>query len=140
MLLFSSLGSLYSQKFKIKKLKNIIFIIFILVIIYLFLLNLIINHFISLNLISKILLSIVIIAPLGFFMGFPFPLGIRVIKKELIPWAWGVNGSASVLSPILAILLALFVGYNIVLFIAGIIYLIGILFIFPKPFQSMAQT
>ena len=140
MLLFSSLGSLYSQKFKIKKLKNIIFIILILVIIYLFLLNLIINHFISLNLISKILLSIVIIAPLGFFMGFPFPLGIRVIKKELIPWAWGVNGSASVLSPILAILLALFVGYNIVLFIAGIIYLIGILFIFPKPFQSMAQT
>jgi len=132
MLLFSSLGSLYSQKFKIKKLKNIIFIIFILVIIYLFLLNLIINHFISLNLISKILLSIVIIAPLGFFMGFPFPLGIRVIKKELIPWAWGVNGSASVLSPILAVLFALFVGYNFVLFIAGIIYLIGILFIFPK--------
>ena len=72
-------------------------------------------------------------------MGFPFPLGIKTIKNELIPWAWGVNGSASVLSPILAILFALFVGYNFVLFIAGIIYLIGVLFIFPKPFQLKAQ-
>ena len=139
MLLFSSLGSLYSQKFKLNKLKNIIFIIFVLIIFYLIILNLIINYFISLSLILKILLSIVIVAPLGFFMGFPFPLGMRTIKKELIPWAWGVNGSASVLSPILAILFALFIGYNFVLFIAGIIYLIGILFIFPKPFQLKAQ-
>jgi len=73
-------------------------------------------------------------------MGLPFPLGIKAIKKELIPWAWGVNGSASVLSPILAILFALFVGYNFVLFIAGVIYLIGVLFISPKLFQSREQT
>ena len=65
------------------------------------------------NLILKIILTTIIIAPLGFVMGFPFPIGIRAIKKELIPWAWGVNGSASVLSPILAILFALFIGYKI---------------------------
>ena len=98
-----------------------------------------INSFISLSLIFKILLTVLIIAPLGFIMGFPFPLGMRAIKKELIPWAWGVNGSASVLSPILAILLALFIGYNFVLFIAGLIYLIGVIFIIPKPFQLKAR-
>jgi len=140
MLLFSSLGALYSQRFRIKKLNRIIFLIFILIVFYLFILNFIINSFISLNLILKIILTLIIIAPLGFVMGFPFPMGMRAIKKELIPWAWGVNGSASVLSPILAILIALFIGYNFVLFIAGLIYLIGLVFIIPKSFQSKAQT
>lgn len=140
MLLFSSLGSLYSQRFRVKKLRSIILIIFIFLIIYLLLLSYIIDLFISLNLILKIILTLIIIAPLGFVMGFPFPMGMRAIKKELIPWAWGVNGSASVLSPILAILFALFIGYNFVLFIAGLIYLMGIVFIIPKPFRSKAQT
>jgi len=139
-LLFSSLGALYSQKFKVRKLNKIILLIFISVIIYAILLNFLIDLFISLNLISKIILTIIITAPLGFLMGFPFPLGIRAIKKELIPWAWAVNGSASVLSPILAILIALFTGYNFVLFIGGLIYLVGVIFIFPKPYLSKAQT
>jgi len=140
MLLFSGLGALYSQKLKIEKLNKIISIIFILIVFYIFLLNFIMNYFISLNLIPKIIFTVILIAPLGFFMGFPFPLGIRTIKKELIPWAWGVNGSASVLSPILAIIIALFVGYNSVLFLAGVVYLVGIIFIFPKPYLSKAQT
>lgn len=138
MLLFSSLGALYSQRSKIKKLTKIIFILFILVIFYMFSLDFIIDLFISLNLSLKIILSILITAPLGFFMGFPFPLGIRMIKKELIPWAWAVNGSASVLSPVLAILIALFLGYNSVLFLAGLVYLIGA--IFSRPGLLKAQT
>ena len=85
-------------------------------------------------------MTVIVVAPLGFVMGLPFPLGIKAINKELIPWAWGVNGSASVLSPILAILFALFVGYNFVLLLAGLVYLVGILFIFPKPFQLKVQT
>jgi len=140
MLLFSSLGSLYSQKLNIRKLNKILFIIFILIILYIFILNYVFNVFISLNLISKIILTILLIAPLGFFMGFPFPLGIRAINKELIPWSWAVNGSASVLSPILAILIALYTGYNFVFVLAAFIYLFGLIFILPKPFQSMAQT
>ncbi len=139
-LLFSSLGSLYSQRLKIKKLSKIIFSIFILTIFYIFLLNFVIDKFIALNLVPKIVLTVIITAPLGFFMGFPFPLGIRSIKKELIPWSWAVNGSASVLSPILAILFALYIGYNLVLFIAGIFYLIGLIFILPKPFQLKVRT
>ncbi len=129
MLLFSGLGALYSEKLGTKKIKKIVFIIFIFIILYVFLLNFAIDLFISLNLISKIILSIILTAPLGFFMGFPFPLGIKAIKKELIPLAWAVNGSASVLSPILAIMFALFFGYSFVFVLAGTIYLIGALFI-----------
>ncbi|MCH8328963.1 MAG: hypothetical protein IIB81_01055, partial [Nanoarchaeota archaeon] len=139
MLLFSGLGALYSQRFKVRQLNKIIFLIFILIIAYSLLINYFIGLFISLNLILKIVLTTIIIAPLGFMMGFPFPLGIRAIKKELIAWAWAVNGSASVLSPILAIMLALFFGYNFVLFLAGIVYLIGLAFIMHKNQRFLAS-
>ena len=54
-------------------------------------------------------------------MGMPFPMGI--IKLESfspvsIPWAWCANGCSSVLSSVLAIILALAWGFHIVLFIA----------------------
>ncbi len=129
MLLFSSLGSLYSQRIDVKKLKNIILILSFLVILYIFLLRLFINNFITLNLILKIILASIFIAPLSFFMGFAFPLAIRKTDKELIPWAWAVNGSASVLSPILAVMIALFFGYNFAFVLAGLVYLISIVFI-----------
>ena len=132
MLLFSGLGALYSQRYNVNKLRKILFILFISAIIYIFLLNYFFDLFISFNLILKIILSIIITAPLGFFMGFPFPLGIRMLKKEIIPWAWAVNGSASVLSSILAILIALFTGYNFVLFLGGLLYLLCLIFINKK--------
>ncbi len=129
MLLFSSLGSLYSQKIDVKILKKIIFVLFLLIMIYSFLIKFFINNLITLNLMPKIILTSVFVAPLSFFMGFAFPLGIKKINKELIPWAWAVNGSASVLSPILAIMLALFFGYNFVFILAGLVYLVGAKFI-----------
>jgi SAM-dependent methyltransferase len=52
----------------------------------------------------KILLSIVLIAPLAFAMGMPFPLGLARTAGGapfLVPWAWGVNGCASVVAAIL---------------------------------------
>lgn len=129
MLLFSSLGSLYSQNIETKDIKKIIFALVLLVIIYSYLLNLFINNLITLNLVPKIILASIFIAPLSFLMGFAFPLGIKKINKELIPWAWAVNGSASVLSPILAIMFALFFGYNFVFLLAGVIYLVGVIFV-----------
>ena len=128
-LLFSSLGSLYSQRINVKNLKKVIFILFLLIIVYSFLLKFFIENFITLDLIPKIILTSICIAPLSFLMGFAFPLGIKKISKELIPWAWAVNGSASVLSPILAIMLALFFGYNFVFLLAGVVYLVGVLFV-----------
>ena len=129
MLLFSSLGSLYSQKINAKSIKKVIFILFLLIIIYSFLLKFFISNFIALDLISKIILTSIFIAPLSFLMGFAFPLGVKRINKKLIPWAWAVNGSASVLSPILAIMFALFFGYNFVFVLAGLIYLSGVMFV-----------
>jgi hypothetical protein len=75
--------------------------------------------------------TVVVLAPLGVLMGMPFPLGIHWLGglpssgasglqpgSGLVPWAWGVNGAASVVSSVLAALLAIAFGFSAVL-VAG---------------------
>jgi hypothetical protein len=74
----------------------------------------------------RVLLSVVLIAPLAFFMGMPFPLGLRCVAEQapdFVPWAWGINGFASVVSAVLATLLAIHFGFTIVIVLAMIIYI-----------------
>ncbi|BBA34725.1 uncharacterized protein sS8_2780 [Methylocaldum marinum] len=62
---------------------------------------------------AKVIVVLFLIAPLAFFMGMPFPLGLTRLASEaerLIPWAFGINGCASVVAAILATLLAIHVG------------------------------
>ena len=66
-----------------------------------------------------------LIAPLAFAMGMPFPLGLEALRRqspEMIPWAWGVNGCASVVSPVLAMLMAIHLGFTAVILIALVLY------------------
>jgi SAM-dependent methyltransferase len=74
---------------------------------------------------SRYLFSIVLIAPLGFCMGMPFPMGLAKISQTapaLIPWAWGINGCASVVSAILATLIAMQFGFTVLIFLAVALY------------------
>ncbi len=80
----------------------------------------------SWHLFAKILLSIALITPLGFCMGMPFPMGLSVLATgppSLTAWAWGINGCASVISAILATLLAIHFGFNAVIFLALTCYI-----------------
>ena len=77
---------------------------------------------------AKIPLSLALIAPLAFFMGMPFPLALarlRASAPHLVPWAWAINGCASVLSAILATLLAMTFGTRVVVFAAAGLYVIA---------------
>src|SRR5690606_33805274 len=68
---------------------------------YLLLLPFVFARFAGLPDMQKIAISLVLIAPLAFFMGMPFPLGLSRVAGEapaFIPWAWGINGFASVVS------------------------------------------
>lgn len=61
-------------------------------------------------------------------MGMPFPLGLTSISigaVSLTPWAWGINGCASVVSAVLASLLAIHFGFNLVILIAMTCYLVA---------------
>jgi hypothetical protein len=66
---------------------------------------------------AKAGLAIAIAAPLGFFMGMPFPLALstyRGASSPFIPWAWSVNGALSVVATPLASILAVSFGYTTV--------------------------
>jgi phage shock protein PspC (stress-responsive transcriptional regulator) len=43
----------------------------------------------------------------------------------LIPWAWGINGCASVLSAIFATILAIHAGFITVLLLAIVLYMLA---------------
>jgi hypothetical protein len=92
------------------------------------LLSPIVDHFIASPDSLKIVVSVALIAPLAFFMGMPFPLGIEQLRRnqpDLIAWAWGINGYASVVGAILAICLAIALGFNAVILIAIAVYIAG---------------
>lgn len=76
----------------------------------------------------RIAVSVSLIAPLSFFLGMPFPLGLAETGDNnpgLIPWAWGMNGCASVFGAALAPLLAMQIGFSGVVFVATAFYAIA---------------
>lgn len=74
---------------------------------------------------GRLLLTVFALAPLGYFMGLPFAMGLRVVEKyhpALVPWAWAVNGSFSVVSAVLAVIVALSAGFAAVLWLGAAAY------------------
>jgi hypothetical protein len=73
----------------------------------------------------RLLVAVTTLAPLGFLLGIPFPKGIAWLEEQaagLIPWAWGVNGAASVVASVSAALLALSFGFSWVLLAGALCY------------------
>ena len=73
-------------------------------------------------------LALLLIAPLAFFMGMPFPLGLKRLSASapgFVPWAWGINGFASVVSAVLATLLAIEFGFQVVIVLALVFYVLA---------------
>jgi hypothetical protein len=102
----------------------------VLALIYVFLLPVLLQNFVGYSDLFKIVLSIVLIAPLAVAMGMPFPLGLERVADtapDFIPWAWGINGFASVVSAVLATLLAIEFGFTLVIVLALILYAVAAL-------------
>ncbi len=139
-LVFAGLGSLFSPKLTTviervgllprqpKPISIAIGILSLIAVLYIQLLPPIFRSFLASPDNLKIIVSIGLIAPLAFFMGMPFPLGIDLLRRrhpDLIAWAWGINGYASVVSVILSTCLAIAFGFNTVILLAIGVYLVG---------------
>ena len=126
-LVFAGLGSLLSARWhKHVSLLKVTLGIGLLSVLYVLLLPGLFNGLVQLPGAFKILVSALLIAPLAFLMGMPFPVGLGAVSNKLpswIPWAWGINGCASVVSAILATLLAIHLGFVVVVIMAIILYL-----------------
>ena len=75
----------------------------------------------------KIAAAIALVAPLATLMGMPFPRALarlNAVNPSLLPWAWGINGCASVIGAVLATLVAIHFGHSAVI-LAGVVMYAG---------------
>ncbi|MBX7219354.1 MAG: hypothetical protein K1Y36_05375 [Blastocatellia bacterium] len=131
-LLFSSLGSNYTERVAADTapsfLQKLVGVLCVLTVVYLFLLPTLLYTFVGLAVPLKIVISIALLSPIAFLMGMPLPLGIKTIRQraaEMIPWGWGVNGAMSVLGSVLAVTLAVNLGYNALLVFGAGVYVLA---------------
>ncbi len=128
LLFFSGVGSFYSKKFSNK-------VVFPSIIVWLFLeifvFGFLTNALGYLGLLPRIVISVILLAPLGFFMGMPFPKGTARVG-ELVDWGFAVNGTASVLGSTLIVLIAFSIGFKIALLVGGLMYLFAFALISGK--------
>lgn len=95
---------------------------------WLLVLPLVFEAFIGLPDSARIPIALALLAPLAFFLGMPLPLGLAQcasVQPGFIPWAWGLNGFASVLSAALATLLAIELGFTAVIAMALLLYVLA---------------
>ena len=76
----------------------------------------------------KIAAAFALIAPLATLMGMPFPRALarlNAVDPSLLPWAWGINGCASVIGAVLATLLGIHFGHTAVILAGVALYLVA---------------
>lgn len=77
----------------------------------------------------KLVVSALVLLPLGFLMGMPFPSGLKLFARSgdsPVEWAWAMNAAASVLGSVSAMVIAIHFGLTITLLCAGLAYLMAI--------------
>ena len=137
MLIFSGIGSLLAGRLEVSRrtiINTAILAITGFILIYAVTLHHIFNAFLGHHIAARSLISVLLVAPLALCMGMPFPTGLRAAgdaHPALIPWAFGVNGSASVLSSILAVVFAMGGGFSFVFILSIAIYVIGAISLYP---------
>jgi hypothetical protein len=93
------------------------------------------DHFVGVAFPFKVLISGILLVPLGVAMGMPFPTGLRALAgseeepvEHSIEWAWAMNAASSVLGSVLAIVIAIEFGLNVTLVCGAAAYAFAFLF------------
>ena len=135
------IGSFASRKIynrqNIKKLVLSGFLIFIIATGLFFAIPFIMNSFSQINTFNKALITSLLLIPLGFILGIPFPTGINLTKEmrleNSVPWLYGINGTMSVLGSVLALTISTTIGFTVSLILGTLCYLaIALIFKFGK--------
>jgi SAM-dependent methyltransferase len=128
------LGSLASnwKPFSLYRRYLPLLIVPVVVILVYLLLGSVVRDLITPSLMLRILFTVAVLLPLGFFLGMPFPKGIRMIssgkKRHTIPLMWGLNGTMSIAGSVLAVIVSMKMGFSYSLALGGLVYLLLFLF------------
>ena len=134
-LIFSGIGSLASSRYardRIRALRLLVLALAALTLWYQFGITAMVHAFGGSPFPVRVGLAVATLAPLGLCLGAFMPIGIATVSKlsdhtqEYVAWSWAVNGFFSVISSVLATILAMTFGFSIVLLVAFLIYLVGV--------------
>jgi hypothetical protein len=78
----------------------------------------------------RLVITFLCLAPLGFAMGMPFPLAMRIIPERaagIVPWAWALNGLMSVSASLGTVIISRLWGYSQAFAVALVFYGIAML-------------
>jgi hypothetical protein len=97
---------------------------------------LVFDAFLGLEFAGRITVATLLLLPLGFLMGMPFPLGLKLIslsypedksRTQLTAWVWGMNGYFTVIGSAATVFIALFAGFKAALLLGIVVYLLGLM-------------
>lgn len=131
MLVSSSLGSFWSRRLAgarddARRLNVVLIGIALTVTILAFSASPVGEHAVGWPLPIKALVTVCMIAPAGFLMGVPFPIGLARLQTDFpqaVRWAWALNAAASVLGSAAAICLAIYIGLRATVLTGAFMYL-----------------
>ncbi len=129
LLIAGGFGSFFSRKWgegKQSKAFLICAVLACLVVAYMFVLPYVLSVTLILSVVGRFFVSFMLIFPLGFLMGIPFPTFLGYNREESdndTAWIWCINGAFSVLAGSLALVIAMFVGFKAVLLLGALTYL-----------------
>lgn len=133
MLVFSGLGSLLSERF-LDRARQVMPVVFLgigaVLIGYSVVLDFVLDWIGTLPYGARLVLCLALIAPPALLMGFPLATAMtwlgRLGKDHLFIWAWGINGSFSVIGSAAIPVLAVSFGLTTVIQLAGVVYLVAL--------------
>ncbi|MBW2262571.1 MAG: hypothetical protein JRG91_11410, partial [Deltaproteobacteria bacterium] len=83
------------------------------------------------------------LAPVGFFMGWFFPLGLGITASRaasLVPWAIAVNGFASVIGSLATLPLSLAFGFRTLFVLAALGYVVAVAVMMPMALSASKRS
>jgi hypothetical protein len=128
-LIFSSFGGAWAQKKEKSVLKRALPGLIVVLVLTALALDDLMNYLLRFSTIWRYSGAVLILLPIGFLMGLPFPLGMRDLLDTSMQraYAWSLNGCASILTSIVSAQLAIIFGISLLLGCAIAAYLIVIL-------------
>jgi spermidine synthase len=151
LLLSSGAGSLLSRRWLSETARGWIPLVLLVLAIalYTWALTNLLSSLIGLPFVVKLVVSGIVLVPLGFAMGMPFPTGLRTManttevelpaselgepantEDNAVEWAWAMNAASSVLGSVLAMVIAIHFGLNVTLACGAAAYAVA-LALFP---------
>ena len=128
-LIFSSFGGAWAQKKEKSVLKWTLPALIIALVLAVFTLDDFMHYVLRYSAVWRFTGAVLILFPIGFLMGLPFPIAMRDLLNTSAQraYAWSLNGCASILTSILSAQLAIIFGISLLLGCAITAYLIVIL-------------